>query len=248
MKGSQSRPWSSQEDDVLRALYGKKNINEIAKKLNRSEQAIHHRAQKLNLRQDQRRQVTSLNTPVRSALISWGKWIFGIFVLWIGLVASIYQLYGGPPWPTAPTFTPQPPSGGSPFDNPFDVTNKSGLADLHDLAVTCRIIYLQSSRMTVARNANNLRLIFPAKGLAPILDAGSPPQQITCPFREYAEAVGWGASALDNPTEARISLFAEYKTPVWWPPTWFIGKQTTPETVFTLDTKTVPPRWTIPLY
>jgi hypothetical protein len=87
--------------------------------------------------------------------------------------------------------------------------------------------------MTVARNANNLRLIFPAKGLAPILDAGSPPQQITCPFREYAEAVGWGASALDNPTEARISLFAEYKTPVWWPPTWFTGKQTIPETVFT---------------
>jgi len=173
------------------------------------------------------------------------RWLIGLIIGSLGLTATAYQLLGGPPWPTAPVFTPQPPSVASPFDNPFDVTNKSGFADLYDLAITCRIVFVKASRLNVTRDFNG-RLIFPARGLNPILASGST-SQFTCPFRAYLDREGLGATALDSPIEARIALFAEYKTPNWWAPHWFQAKQTTPEAIFTLDTKTLPPRWTIPL-
>ena len=104
---------------------------------------------------------------------------------------------------------------------------------------------MKAGRLNVTKDFSG-RLIFPARGSNPILAAGSTSQS-TCPFREYLDREGLGATALDNPIEARIALFAEYKTPLWWAPHWFQAKQLTPEARFTLDTKTLPPRWTIPL-
>ena len=174
------------------------------------------------------------------------KWlVLTVIIGGICLVASIYQLFGGPPWPTEPTFTPQAPSAASPFNNPFDVANKSGLADIRDLRIKCRMVFVRASRLTVTRFFPG-KLIFDARGTNPVLEAGST-RQFTCPFGEYLEGIGFGASALDYASEARIALFAEYSQPRWWPPAIFSPKRTTVEVFFTLDTKTTPPRWTDPL-
>jgi hypothetical protein len=197
-------------------------------------------------RQTQPIRLLRLAKTGQKKIIQGTRWLIGLIIGSLGLAATAYQLLGGPPWPTAPVLTPQPPSVASPFDNPFDVANKSGFADLYDLAITCRIVFVKASRLNVTRDFKG-RLIFPARGLNPILLAGST-SQFTCPFREYLDRESLGATALDHPTEARIALLAEYKTPLWWVPDWFRAKQTTPEAIFTLDTKTVPPRWTVPLY
>jgi hypothetical protein len=174
------------------------------------------------------------------------KWLIVSFVFGlIALIASAYQLAGGPPWPIEPAITPQMPSAASPFNNPFDVANKSGLADVYDLSIKCRIVYLKSARLTVTKDFRG-GLIFDSKGTNPILLAGSTPQQFTCPFREFLDRLGLGASALDEPTEARIALIARYRMPSWWLPSWFNPEHTT-EVVYTLDTKTSPPRWSVPL-
>ena len=96
---------------------------------------------------------------------------------------------------------------------------------------------MKAGRLNVTKDFS-ARLIFPARGSNPILAAGST-SQFTCPFREYLDREGLGATALDNPIEARIAQFAEYKTPLWWAPHWFQAKQLTPEARFTLDTKNV---------
>jgi len=64
----------------------------------------------------------------------------GVVLTIIALVASIYQITGGPPWPTDPIVFPEAPSNGPPFDNPFDVLNKSSVFDIKRLSIHCEIV------------------------------------------------------------------------------------------------------------
>ena len=57
-----------------------------------------------------------------------------------GFVASLYQIFGGPPWPTEPVYSPGPPSSDSPFGIPFDVANKSGVLWIKNIAIKCLIV------------------------------------------------------------------------------------------------------------
>lgn len=49
----------------------------------------------------------------------------------MGLVASVYQLGGGPPWPTAPEIHPRDTVNASSEILPFEVTNKSAFFPLN---------------------------------------------------------------------------------------------------------------------
>jgi hypothetical protein len=53
-----------------------------------------------------------------------------------GIVIGLSDIFGGPLWPTAPTFSPGPPI---PFAIPFDVTNRSALFDLTQLSIECDV-------------------------------------------------------------------------------------------------------------
>lgn len=67
--------------------------------------------------------------------------IFGTF----GFVAAVYQIWGGPPWPVAPTFVPGFPSSGFALETPFTVTNKSALFPLKHLQIACRLDHVRTS-------------------------------------------------------------------------------------------------------
>ena len=64
------------------------------------------------------------------------KAAFGFAVVIIGIVGSVYTVVG-PPWPTAPVFSPGPPSFGTAFDIPFTVENKSAGFGISNVKITC---------------------------------------------------------------------------------------------------------------
>jgi len=169
------------------------------------------------------------------------KWIVGTMIVGsVGFVASVYQISGGPPWPTDPVFSLQPPSSASPFDTPFDVANKSGLFEIRELSIHCEIRFLKSKRMTVTRDFRG-KLLFPSRGPNPTLAAGTV-SAFTCPFREALDRNGFGAGALDEPSEAQILIVGTHEMPWWRHGFWANPHRETPA-VFTLDVKTIPPRW-----
>jgi len=170
------------------------------------------------------------------------EWALGFAVLLLTIIAGIYQITGGPPWPTDPVFSAEIASSASPFDNPFDVTNKSGLVDIRDLSIHCEILRLKSKRITVTEDFRG-KLLLPSRGPNPVLLAGAM-SPFTCQFREAMDRIGFGADSLDDPTEAQIRLIGAYDTPWWWHGFWFNPHRETP-TGFTLDVKTIPPRWMI---
>ena len=55
----------------------------------------------------------------------------------IGLIASIYQIFGGPPWPVDPEI--HPTSDGSSLIHPFIIKNRSGLFDMNEVQLRCGV-------------------------------------------------------------------------------------------------------------
>jgi hypothetical protein len=159
--------------------------------------------------------------------------------VFLGVVGGAYTIAEGPPWPTTPLFSAQVPSFGSPFDAPFDVTNKSGLFDIHNLTIHCEIISLLAKRITVTDDFKG-KLLIPASGPNPVLRA-TQTAPFTCPFLRALDGVGLGRDAADSPRKARILFVAEYDSPWKWIP-WVRPRWDTASD-FTLDTNTQPPRW-----
>jgi hypothetical protein len=185
---------------------------------------------------------------IASRLFGWTVVVIGLIVgaggvvsFVLGVVVNAYQVTDGPPWPIDPAFSAQSPSEASPFDDPFDVTNKSSLVDITGLSIYCEIVVIKAKRLTVTKDFRG-KLLFASRGPNPLLAAGSLPATFTCPFREYLYGMGLGGDALDDPKEARIALVGEYKTPWWWHGFWFEPHRET-RVIFTLDVKTKPPRW-----
>jgi hypothetical protein len=67
------------------------------------------------------------------------KWIMIFVVGVVGLLASIYQVGGGPPWPADPEIHPRDTADGSSLILPFSVRNRSTLFDTNDVSMTCGI-------------------------------------------------------------------------------------------------------------
>jgi hypothetical protein len=104
------------------------------------------------------------------------KWICASSLSVFFVVMSIYGLLG-PPWPTAPSFSPGIPSIGSPFDIPFTVTNKSVTFPINELVITCNLNDVKTNASTIS----NISVRVTAKN---VLEAGlSAPY--TCPFGSF---------------------------------------------------------------
>ncbi|WP_155714140.1 hypothetical protein [Burkholderia cepacia] len=78
--------------------------------------------------------------------ISWPFWIAGV-------LATAYQLLGGPPWPTGPSFEPSE-SSAPPFDVPFTVRNASSLFRIDDLKITCVLQHVEIGNGSSFNNAS----------------------------------------------------------------------------------------------
>jgi hypothetical protein len=80
------------------------------------------------------------------------EWAFGAVVLVVGLLASAYQLGGGPPWPAAPEIDPGAPAYSAPFSIPFQVQNPSSLFWMHRPIFECMMASIRFSDGTFVEN------------------------------------------------------------------------------------------------
>jgi hypothetical protein len=153
--------------------------------------------------------------------------VAGVF----GFVASIYQIEGGPPWPTAPSFSPGPPSFGAAFDVPFRVENKSALVSIRGLQIKCKVEGTIPDQPTITKLTFGPNFVG-ASGSNTIAPVTSAPY--TCPLRG---AFVFGADATDIIRHARVTFIAEYDAH-------FIGARIAAEDgPFTWNETTVPPHW-----
>lgn len=74
----------------------------------------------------------------RHRLVRAAKWLLGTLVAVVGVVAGVYQIGGGPPWPADPEIHPRDTSDSSSLILPFLVTNPSILFGM-DVNFTCGI-------------------------------------------------------------------------------------------------------------
>jgi hypothetical protein len=166
------------------------------------------------------------------------KVIPGFLVTLIGLIASIYGIWGAP-WPTKPRFSPGLPSFGSSFDIPFIVTNKSAFFALSNLTVTCVLLRFRAEGANGAqvRVADGLTFDTAPKILASGANRieSTESRPYTCPLRGLMRVDN--ADAADAISEAQIGFISEYDSPLWW------GQQQAKDGPFTLITTTVPRQW-----
>jgi hypothetical protein len=163
------------------------------------------------------------------------EWIVVVLIVGgAGFVASMYQIFGGPPWPTDPIFSAESPSAASPFENPFDVHNPSGWFAVRNLFIRCDVLSLKTPLIEVGRGGI---LDAAPRGLNPILKAGKT-AVFTCPLREAMQARKL-EGGLDKPSRATLAFISEFDRP-WWARE-FGRRETT--SIFTLNTRTDPPRW-----
>jgi hypothetical protein len=158
------------------------------------------------------------------------KWIVGTVIVGsLGLVASVYQIWGGPPWPTAPAFAPGAPSFGSALDVPFIVTNKSVLFPIKKLHILC-----SANRIVVGPPNWQVRGIsFSIPGFADLAPGQSRPY--TCAFNSVVRGPNGDKMGVLG---AAITFNSEYDS------SWWSGSRTKAESeMFTLETKTSPPQW-----
>ena len=102
----------------------------------------------------QSRLISLLRTIVTRFRTSWcvyvrNAWTF--LTTSVSLVAFVGWFSGGFPWPVAPIFQPMTPYTEPPFQQMFDVINKSGLFSLMTFNVSCIMedVYAQTNGMRV---------------------------------------------------------------------------------------------------
>jgi hypothetical protein len=157
------------------------------------------------------------------------KWIVGTLVVAnAGFVASIYQLWGGPPWPVEPSFAPGFPSSGSAFDVPFTITNKSALFSLNHLEILCGF-----EKVLTDKNSGLERLSISASDGKATLE---PLQSATyiCPLTRMFNFPG---AKIETAT---ITFISKYDSRFPW-----AGKVQSQSDSFSLNTNTTPPQWMV---
>jgi hypothetical protein len=174
---------------------------------------------------------TPLGNSPRSRWIRVAKWLL---VVGTGLVASVYTLVDGPPWPTALAFSPGPPIfAKSALDVPFDVENKSVFFGFSNLTLTCHIIRAKA----VSSRGNDLDIQGPFVRTADSTNTLAPRAHgsYTCPFRYLANIDGENAADVIKSVE--IGFVSEYDRRLFW------GRSRDEDGPFTLDMNTTPPHW-----
>ncbi len=82
-----------------------------------------------------------------------GEWLFGSSIVMIGLLAGVYQLTGGPPWPSDPEIHFRDTSDGSSLILPFTIRDRSGLVDMPDVIFRCGV------DLVIAQDAKGQRVV-----------------------------------------------------------------------------------------
>ena len=169
---------------------------------------------------------------------------FGVVVLILGVIASIYGIWG-PVWPTAPEFSPGAPSSSLALDVPFNVANKSSLFAIGNLTIKCHVIF---ARLTVShkilRNVTIGIESRPYDPKQPLARNNIKPGGISsyvCPITGGPIA-GFGPTPEfpdDKLETATIEFFSEYDSRLPWG-----ARVQASSEVFTLNPATNPPQWT----
>jgi hypothetical protein len=164
-------------------------------------------------------------TPMHRHMMTAIKWLFRAALGLLAVLGSVYGIWG-PPWPVEPTVSPGLPSLGSPFDVPFNVSNKSLLFTIDGLSLSCKLKLVQTNGLIIPNGIVRLR------GEYTIGPGQSRPY--VCPFSR-----AYGGPYAENIKTAQITISSEYKSP--WP---VISKKLSVDSdVFTLNSKTIPPQW-----
>jgi hypothetical protein len=170
--------------------------------------------------------------------------IFGVLVILLGVIASIYGIWG-PIWPTAPEFSPGAPSFSLALDVPFNVANKSSLFEIRNLTIECHVIF---ARLSVShKSLRNVTIGIegrPYDSKQPLtrnnIKAGGVSSYV-CPM-SGGPIAGFGPTPEfpdDKLETATIEFLSEYDVRLPWR-----GRAQTSSGVFTLNPKTNPPQWT----
>ncbi|NPU10917.1 hypothetical protein HL666_09100 [Bradyrhizobium sp. 83002] len=226
-----SRPWTTEDEKMLRLLASTKLPSEIARKLNRSEAAVLHRSQKLGLKLKQLPQSGGQDSPSKQGA-SIGK-ICAAIATALGLALSYFGVTGRPPWPTEPIFSVNSPSFGSPFDVSFNATNKSAFFDHSNLKVGCSVLCSETKTPAGGRITTNGTFIVPATGPA-ALEAGQT-QQFMCNLR--GTFMLGDRDIVDRLPDSAIAFVTEYDQLWGW---WHKKVRSDP---FSLNKRAVPPQW-----
>jgi hypothetical protein len=162
------------------------------------------------------------------------KWVLGGTISLLGLLGTIYGLWG-PPWPTEPSYAPGVPSFSSPFDVPFIVTNKSALFTITNLQISCQLDDVVVSFPTAPNNmiSDSKSTISASNILAPLET-----RSYTCPIRGFSMS-GPMSVADAKIRRATVSFVSTYNKRI------FSGLTSSKSDVFTLNTRTSPPQWTV---
>jgi hypothetical protein len=200
----------------------------------RSEAYLARKAAKRKAREEAQLQEFQKSAQLPKEYPRWfrvAKWIVGSLILAsIGLVASVYQLFGGPPWPTEPTFVARASSFGSPLDIPFIVENHSVIFWIRHPQLKCRVISLHTldNRLNVEGGPGVLMTVSDAPN-ADIKPSGT--AAAVCAANHFK----FPGTAL---RDGKIKFIVEYDSLLPWR-----GRIETESEVFTLNTALVPPQW-----
>jgi hypothetical protein len=149
------------------------------------------------------------------------EWSIGTVLSVLALLAAIYQLSGGPPWPTSIDIDPGPPDLSQAFNVPFVATNRSSLFSAYDTHFNCILDDVEINDTGALRDD---------------LFIGPEPMDIgpleAHPFRCWVpiKAIRIRHGAI------RVVSFHKFRFLVEW-------EWRSAPIIFTWDTKAVPPRW-----
>jgi hypothetical protein len=149
------------------------------------------------------------------------EWSIGTILSILTLLAAIYQLTGGPPWPKNIDIDAGPPDLSQAFDVPFVAVNKSSLFVAYNTQFNCVLDDVEINESGALRDD---------------LLIGPEPMNIgpleTHPFR------CWVPIKVRKIRHAIIRVVSFHKFRFLFNFTW-----RSPPIIFTWDTKAVPPRW-----
>jgi hypothetical protein len=170
---------------------------------------------------------TTPPTRMHQRLLTAVQVVAGLTVALVGLVGSIYGIWG-PPWPTVPSFSVGSASGGSAFDVPFIASNKSIFFEIQDLDVTCADINIFTTTHSHF-SFGGVRVVQPPG----TLDA-SASRPYVCPFNRVINLT------TNFPTKICLDIKGTFS---WRLPFAFSYRSSFSSGVFFWYNQTSPPQW-----
>jgi hypothetical protein len=151
--------------------------------------------------------------------------------LLFGIVSGLPAIFGGPPWPTAPVFSPGSPSFGAALDVPFKVDNRSVVFWITGLRIRCKVEGKVPDQPGMTNTTFGPNFVG-ANGTNAIAPNSSAP--FTCPMRHSFVI---GRDVTDIIRHSRVTFISEYDGHLSF------GRASFEDGPFTWNTDTVPPHW-----